>query len=166
MEQRYFDPNNPYGDSGRGGRMGRLFSRNGGNQQQYSQQPLSSQGYSRQSVPQQGYSQQGYQPSQYSYSQPPVPINMPQPYGANGATVINSPRNYSDVQLLIDHLKAGQQVIVDFSSVPQATVYRILDFMSGAVYALSGSIQQITQDIFLFAPKGVAIALPPQFGTR
>ncbi len=79
-----------------------------------------------------------------------------------GGVVIYSPRTYKDVQLLIDHLKMREQVIVDFSTLNQQSVYRILDFMSGAVYALGGSIQQITKNIFLFAPQGVTITIPPQ----
>lgn len=81
---------------------------------------------------------------------------------SNGGVVIYSPSTYEDVQLLIDHLKMREQVIVDFSTVNQTSVYRILDFMSGAVYALSGSIQQISKNIFLFAPSGVKITIPPQ----
>lgn len=83
--------------------------------------------------------------------------------GGSSGVVINSPSTYEDVQLLIDHLKMHEQVIVDFSTVNQTSVYRILDFMSGAIYALGGSIQQITNNIFLFAPAGVTITIPPQF---
>lgn len=83
-------------------------------------------------------------------------------FGGSSGVVINSPTTYEDVQLLIDHLKMQEQVIVDFSTVNRTSVYRILDFMSGAIYALGGSIQQITKNIFLFAPKGVSITVPPQ----
>lgn len=87
---------------------------------------------------------------------------QPQFGTSNGGVVIYSPRTYQDVQLLIDHLKMREQVIVDFSTLNQQSTYRILDFMSGAVYALGGSIQQITKNIFLFAPQGVTITIPPQ----
>ncbi|HBP52281.1 MAG TPA: hypothetical protein DD626_03150 [Clostridiales bacterium] len=103
--------------------------------------------FSRQSQP----AQVGQVPS---YTQPSV--------GQSGGVVIYSPRTYKDVQLLIDHLKMREQVIVDFSTLNQQSVYRILDFMSGAIYALDGSIQQITKNIFLFAPQGVTITIPPQ----
>lgn len=86
---------------------------------------------------------------------------QPQASGAGGV-VIYAPRTYQDVQLLIDHLRMREQVIVDFSTLNQQSVYRILDFMSGAIYALGGSIQQITRNIFLFAPAGVTITVPPQ----
>ena len=86
------------------------------------------------------------------------------PMTSQGGVVIYSPSTYEDVQLLIDHLKMREQVIVDFSTLNQASVYRILDFMSGAIYALSGSIQQITKNIFLFAPAGVTITVPTGLG--
>ena len=72
-------------------------------------------------------------------------------------TVIFNPKSYEDVGKLIDHLKRGEQVIVDFSTTNQGVVARILDFMSGAIYALSGSVRKITPDIYLFAPSCVAI---------
>ena len=96
------------------------------------------------------------------FSRPAQPQFGGQVGGQNGGVVIYSPRTYQDVQLLIDHLKMREQVIVDFSTLNQQSTYRILDFMSGAVYALGGSIQQITKNIFLFAPQGVTITIPPQ----
>lgn len=80
--------------------------------------------------------------------------------------VIYSPSTFDDVQALIDYLKRREQVIVDFSGIDQTAVYRIMDFMSGAIYALNGSIQQITRNIFLFAPSGVTITVPPQFNGK
>lgn len=73
-------------------------------------------------------------------------------------TVIFTPKSYEDVSRLIDHLKLGEQVIVDFSSTNQGVVARILDFMSGAIYALNGSVRKITPDIYLFAPNCVSIS--------
>ncbi len=89
---------------------------------------------------------------------PPIPQQFVQ--NGSGGTTIYSPSTYEDVQLLIDHLKMKQQVIVNFASINRTSVYRILDFMSGAIYALDGSIQQIANDIFLFAPSGVKITTP------
>ena len=83
-----------------------------------------------------------------------------------GGTVIYSPATYEDVQVLSGPLKMREQVIVDFSDINQTSVYRILDFMSGAIYALNGSIQQITSNIFLFAPSGVTISVPPHLGRK
>lgn len=89
---------------------------------------------------------------------------QPLPRSNDGSNVvIYSPKTFDDVQTLIDYLKRREQVIVDFAGIDQTAVYRIMDFMSGAIYALNGSIQQITSNIFLFAPAGVTITVPPQF---
>ncbi len=76
---------------------------------------------------------------------------------------IYSPTTFEDIQTLIDFLKRNEQVIVDFSSLDQTGAYRIMDFMSGAIYALDGSIKEIKANIFLFAPRGVSISVPPQY---
>ena len=80
--------------------------------------------------------------------------------------VIYSPSTYDEVRALIDFLKRREQVIVDFTGIDQTVVCRILDFMSGAIYALNGSIERITKNIFLFAPEGVTITVPPQLIRR
>lgn len=75
-------------------------------------------------------------------------------------TVIFTPKSYDDVGKLIDHLRCGEQVIVDFSTTNQSVMARMLDFMSGAIYALGGSVKKITRDIFLFAPNCSVISYP------
>ena len=79
-------------------------------------------------------------------------------------TVIFTPKSYDDVSRLIDHLKRGEQLIVDFSTTNQGVVARILDFMSGAIYALGGYVKKITQDIFLFAPGFVTVSSAGSIG--
>lgn len=79
---------------------------------------------------------------------------------AQPQAVIYEPHNYDDVQKLIDRLKTGEQVIVNFANVDGVSFYRMIDFLSGAVYALNGTIQKITANIFLFAPYGAKISMP------
>jgi cell division inhibitor SepF len=68
------------------------------------------------------------------------------------------PVSFADVKELIDSVKNHDPVIVDLSKLPDSdTAIRILDFMSGAMYALSGSMQRISGNTFLFTPKGVKI---------
>lgn len=108
---------------------------------------------------------ESYAPQPQTYA-PQQPVQAPATYQGQGGVMIYAPSTYEDVQFLIDHLKMHEQVIVDFSTLNQASVYRILDFMSGAIYALSGSIQQISTNIFLFAPAGVTITIPQGLGGR
>jgi len=83
---------------------------------------------------------------------------MPQrPNVSNPSLIVKNPKSYEDVRVLIDHLKKGEQVLINFKDVNQNIVCRILDFMSGAVYALNGSIQEVEKNLFVFAPQGVTI---------
>jgi len=113
----------------------------------------------------------GEPPRQYQPEPPPVPRRTvpaggffpKSQYGGDLSNVIiYSPSTYDDVRALIDFLKRREQVIVDFTGLDQAIVCRVMDFMSGAIYALNGGIERITKNIFLFAPEGVTITVPPQ----
>lgn len=79
-----------------------------------------------------------------------------------GGVLLHSPSTFEHVQLILDHLKNREQVIVDFKSLNKQSVYRILDFISGAVYALDATMQNITENIILIAPSGVNISMPQE----
>ena len=79
-----------------------------------------------------------------------------------GGVMLHSPSTFEHVQLIIDHLKNREQVIVDFKTLNKQSVYRILDFISGAVYAIDATIQNITENIILIAPSGVNITIPQE----
>ena len=79
-----------------------------------------------------------------------------------GGVLLHSPSTFEHVQLILDHLKNREQVIVDFKSLNKQSVYRILDFISGAVYALDATMQNITENIILIAPSGVNISIPQE----
>lgn len=76
------------------------------------------------------------------------------------------PKNYVDVKHLIDNLRDKQAVIVNLAEIDAQDGQRVLDFLSGAIYALGGSQQRIAPSIFLFTPCGVAIKLPLDFMDR
>lgn len=96
-----------------------------------------------------------------NYYPPQQPQEVPPQSQQNRGVVVESPKSYEDVKGLIDHLKKGEQIYVNFSNVNSQTTYRVLDFLSGAVYALNGTVQEIDKNIFLFAPSGVTISYPP-----
>jgi len=73
---------------------------------------------------------------------------------------IYAPRTYKDVQRVIDHLKRREPVVVELRSTDRETVQRIMDFISGAVYGLSGSVGNISDGIYLLTPSGVTITTP------
>lgn len=77
-----------------------------------------------------------------------------------GNVIITEPRSYDDVRVIIDGLRKRQAIIIDLSKVSDKDSQRILDFLSGAIYALGGAQQRINDHMFLFTPEGVMIQGP------
>lgn len=71
--------------------------------------------------------------------------------------VVIEPKNIDECRKLIDNLKARKPVIVNLEKVETDLARKMFDFLSGATYALSGNIQRINQNIYLFAPENVNI---------
>lgn len=65
--------------------------------------------------------------------------------------------NYDEVRRVIDEIKAGKIVVVNFESADKSEAVRALDFVSGAIYALEGSLEKIGDYVFLAVPRGVEI---------
>ena len=71
--------------------------------------------------------------------------------------MVYEPRNADDVQTLIDFLKRKESAIINLDNVESEISQRVLDFVSGAIYALNGSVHRISGNIFLLSPEGVGI---------
>ncbi|MDR1939520.1 MAG: cell division protein SepF [Clostridiales bacterium] len=67
------------------------------------------------------------------------------------------PRSFDDIVRLVDSIKFKESVIVELCYLPDETMQKMLDFMSGAIYALNGSMQRISQSTFLFTPPFVRV---------
>ena len=80
-------------------------------------------------------------------------------YGSKNV-VFYYPKSYSEVQKLIDFLKQGESVMLNLDNVSEDEAQRMLDFSSGAVYALNGSVQRVSGNIFLLTPEGLNIMMP------
>ena len=68
------------------------------------------------------------------------------------------PKSYEDVQAIVDHLRSRRPVVVNLEGAEQRVRVRILDFLSGAAYALGGLNQRVSDLIFLLAPPNVDIS--------
>lgn len=74
--------------------------------------------------------------------------------------VIIEPDGFEEVQTIVDHLKNKQTVILNLEETDKSTARRIADFVSGAIYALEGSMQKVSASIFLFTPPNVEVTVP------
>lgn len=70
------------------------------------------------------------------------------------------PKNKKEIQQVVDYLKHGQLVAVNLESISDTDKDRILDFLSGALYGLNGSIHRWHGDLFLLSPEGSKILKP------
>lgn len=73
--------------------------------------------------------------------------------------IVYKPTTPDDVQTLIDFLKRREPAIVNLDDVEETSAQRVLDFVSGAIYALNGSIHRISGNIFLLSPEGIEVAV-------
>ncbi len=67
--------------------------------------------------------------------------------------IVYHPVSYEDTQIIIDNLKSRKPVIVNMEELDMDCAQRILDFLSGAVYALNGTMCKISRGIFVVAPN-------------
>lgn len=70
---------------------------------------------------------------------------------------IHEPLNYEDAPKIIDDLKKRKTVVVNLEQLEPGIKRQIFDFINGGIYALEGSIQKVSTDIFVLAPANVEI---------
>ncbi|GMB08537.1 cell division inhibitor SepF [Thermolongibacillus altinsuensis] len=71
--------------------------------------------------------------------------------------VLFEPRAYAEAQEIADHLKNRRAVVVNLQRIEHDQAKRIVDFLSGTVYAIGGDIQQVGTKIFLCTPDNVDV---------
>ncbi|MFE4521344.1 cell division protein SepF [Cytobacillus firmus] len=72
--------------------------------------------------------------------------------------VLVEPRVYAEAQDIADQLKNRRAVVVNLQRIEKDQAKRIVDFLSGTVYAIGGDIQKIGTDIFLCTPDNVEVS--------
>mgnify|MGYP003321267519 CR=1 FL=1 len=71
--------------------------------------------------------------------------------------ILLEPRAYSESQQIADYLKRGSSVVVNLKRVTPDQAKRIVDFLSGTIYAIEGDLQKLGGGIFLCTPHGVDV---------
>ncbi len=74
-----------------------------------------------------------------------------------GPVAVFSPTAFDDVESIIDALRVGKNAVVHLSELKTETAIRVLDMLSGAIYALGGGIYEMGKNIFMFSPSGVEV---------
>lgn len=71
--------------------------------------------------------------------------------------ILFEPRAYSESTQITDYLKKRNTVVVNLKRVTPDQAKRIVDFLTGSLYAMNGSLQKLGGGIFLCAPNNVNI---------
>jgi cell division inhibitor SepF len=77
--------------------------------------------------------------------------------GDGNKMILFEPRAYSESQQIADYLKASNAVIVNLKRVTPDQAKRIVDFLSGTLYAIEGGLQKLGGGIFLCTPVNVPV---------
>ncbi len=71
---------------------------------------------------------------------------------------IISPTSFEDSQEICNKLLSGRPVVVNLEGFDPDNAQRIMDFISGCIYAINGKYNQIAKYIFIFSPENVDIS--------
>jgi len=77
--------------------------------------------------------------------------------GEGNKMILLEPRAYSESQQISDHLKKRNTVVVNLKRVTNEQAKRIVDFLSGTLYAIGGNLQKLGPGIFLCTPKNINV---------
>src|SRR5690625_1505411 len=72
--------------------------------------------------------------------------------------VLCEPRSYNEVQEIADHIVNRRSVVINLERTNHDQAKRIVDFLSGTVYAVNGDIQKLGTHTFLCTPDNVEIS--------
>ena len=80
--------------------------------------------------------------------------------GVRDNLIIYAPSTMKEIQSAVDCLRQNQSVMLDLEKIGDDDRTRVLDFISGAIYGLNGSIHRFKDDSFIITPEGKKILTP------
>lgn len=80
--------------------------------------------------------------------------------GMRDNLIIYAPKTMKEIQSAVDCLRQNQSVMLDLENIGDEDRTRVLDFISGAIYGLNGSIHRFKDDSFILTPEGKKILTP------
>ncbi len=82
--------------------------------------------------------------------------NDPEAGGVSRITTIH-PRTYNEAKTIGESFRSGTPVIMNLSDMDDADAKRLVDFAAGLVFGLNGTIERVTQKVFLLSPAHVEV---------
>lgn len=84
------------------------------------------------------------------------------PVQAKMKFMVIEPKQFDDVQQIANCLRDRKPVLINFERTEKEAIQRILDFVSGTTYALSGDIKKVGHKVYLCAPSNVNVDVPAE----
>lgn len=84
-----------------------------------------------------------------------VPVTKPKQ--ARATITVCEPRVYSEVEDMATLLMDRNAIIVNFSKMDKSQAARVIDYLTGIIFAVQGSVQKLQSEIFLFTPSDITI---------
>lgn len=75
-----------------------------------------------------------------------------------------TPRAWGEAPVVGDSFREGSVVIVNLSEMDYADARRMIDFVSGLVFVVHGTLDRVTKRVFLLAPPGVQVCAADDAG--
>ena len=76
---------------------------------------------------------------------------------ANTNIVLFEPRNFDEAEEIGHHIKNKRACCVNLHRMPSEYRQRIIDFLSGVIYGVDGSIKKIGENVILCSPKNLQV---------
>ncbi len=67
------------------------------------------------------------------------------------------PRTYNEARTIGEHFREGTPVIMNLTEMDDADAKRLVDFAAGLSFGLRGSIERVTNKVFLLSPQNVHV---------
>ncbi|MBQ6560330.1 MAG: cell division protein SepF [Erysipelotrichaceae bacterium] len=76
---------------------------------------------------------------------------------ANTNIVLFEPRNFDEAEEIGMHIKSKRACCINLHRMPSEYRQRIIDFLSGVVYGVDGSIKKVGENVILCSPKNLLV---------
>ena len=77
--------------------------------------------------------------------------------GAKQEVVLFRPTSFNDTSKAADDLRNRKAVLLNLENVDKAMSRRVVDFLSGCVYAVDGSVKKVAQSAYIFCPHNMDV---------
>jgi cell division inhibitor SepF len=88
--------------------------------------------------------------------EPARPATARQPADLTRITTLH-PRTYNEARTIGEHFRDGTPVIMNLTEMVDSDAKRLVDFAAGLIFGLRGSIDRVTNRVFLLSPASIEV---------